>query len=275
MLAGLAATLTPVVGWGHTLLTDTDTFVIRYAPVVHSEPVQQALVARLTDAIIGQLGVDNVLTRRLVTNVVDSAVQSEEFAAASTTALRLAHQELIAQLSGEPGRLAISADGEVQLPLAPFGDALKQRLTDAGVPFADRLPELSGGITLFSVDPQLLPSLQTGFRILDYSAPWLPWLALALAAGSLWSFPTVRRAVVWLGTSLVGWALLIGLLWYLAMHGLIHRLGDDLGLVAGLVAQATTSAVTVPLIVLAGVGALLALGAWFGPRIWKPSAAAT
>ena len=266
VLAGLAATLTPVAGWGRTLLTDTDTFVVSYAPVVHSEPVKQALSSRLSNAIIDQLGVDNVLIRRLVTNVVDSAVQSEEFAAASTAALRLAHQELVAQLSGEPGRLAISADGVVELPLAPFGDALKQRLTDAGVPFADRLPELSGGITLFTVDPRLLPSLQTAFRVLDLTAPLLPWLALALALAAVRVGPGVRRPLIRLGLSLLGSALLIGLAWYLAMHWLLQHLGDDLGPVAGLVSDATTSAVTVPLLVLGIVGGLFAALALLTPR---------
>ena len=122
--------------------------------------MQKVLTTRLSDAIIDQLGVDNVLTRRLVTGAVESAVASEEFTSATTAGLRLAHQELLAQLSGEPGHLQVT-DGAVVLPFAPFGEALRQRLGAAGVPFVDRLPEVSGGITLFRVDPQLLSSLQT------------------------------------------------------------------------------------------------------------------
>lgn len=257
VLAGLAAALTPVVGWGHTLLTDADAFVATYSPVVRSDAVQKVLTTRLSDALIDQLGVDNVLTRRLVTSAVERAVSSEEFASATTAGLRLAHQELLAQLSGEPGRLQVS-DGEVVLPFAPFGEALRQRLGAAGVPFVDRLPEVSGGITLFRVDPRLLSSLQLGFRVLDLAAPWLPWVAIGLAVAAVWVWPGVRRPLIGLGLSLLGGVLVVGLAWYLGTHRLWDGLGDDLGLVAGLVASLTTEPVVAPLLGLGVGGALLA-----------------
>lgn len=257
VLAGLAAALTPVAGWGHTLLTDADAFVATYSPVVRSETVQEVLTTRLSDAIIDQLGVDNVLTRRLVTGAVENAVASEEFASATTAGLRLAHQELLAQLSGEPGHLQVT-DGAVVLPFAPFGEALRQRLGAAGVPFVDRLPEVSGGITLFRVDPQLLSSLQTGFRVLNLAAPWLPWVAFGLAVAAIWVWPGVRRPLIGLGLSLLGGVLVVSLAWYLGMHTLWHGLGDDLGLVAGLVARLTTEPVVTPLLGLGVSGAVLA-----------------
>ncbi len=257
VLAGLAAALTPVAGWGHTLLTDADAFVATYSPVVRSETVQEVLTTRLSDAIIDQLGVDNVLTRRLVTGAVENAVASEEFTSATTAGLRLAHQELLAQLSGEPGHLQVT-DGAVVLPFAPFGEALRQRLGAAGVPFVDRLPEVSGGITLFRVDPQLLSSLQTGFRVLNLAAPWLPWVAFGLAVAAIWVWPGVRRPLIGLGLSLLGGVLVVSLAWYLGMHTLWHGLGDDLGLVAGLVARLTTEPVVTPLLGLGVSGAVLA-----------------
>ena len=257
VLAGLAAALTPVVGWGHTLLTDADAFVATYSPVVGSDAVQKVLTTRLSDALIDQLGVDNVLTRRLVTSAVERAVSSEEFASATTAGLRLAHQELLAQLSGEPGRLQVS-DGEVVLPFAPFGEALRQRLGAAGVPFVDRLPEVSGGITLFRVDPRLLSSLQLGFRVLDLAAPWLPWVAIGLAVAAVWVWPGVRRPLIGLGLSLLGGVLVVGLAWYLGTHRLWDGLGDDLGLVAGLVASLTTEPDAAPLPGPGVGGALLA-----------------
>lgn len=258
VLAGLLAPLSVVTGWAHTLVSDTDAFVATYAPVVQSESVQQVLGTRLSEAIIDQLGAaDNRLTRAAVGRVVDQAVGSDLFADATTTSLRLAHAELVALLTGEPGRLQVD-DGEVQLRLAPFADAVKQRLSEAGVPFVDRLPEVTGGIPLLRIDPRLVPLLQSGYRVLDAVATWLPWLALALMVVAAWLWPNRRRALIGLGLSLLGGALLVALAWRLALQGLTHRLGDDLALVAGFLAQVTSAPVASPLLALGVTGAMVA-----------------
>jgi hypothetical protein len=258
VLAGLTTSLSVVAGWAQTLVSDTDAFVATYSPVVRSEAVQQVVTTRLTDAVITQLGLgDNRITRTLVTRVVAEAAGSDLFANATTASLRLAHGELVALLSDEPGRLQVT-DGQVQLRFAPFADAVKQRLSDAGVPLIDRLPEVTGGVTLFTIDPQLLPIAQTGYRALAAVAAWLPWLALALAVAAVWVWPGVRRPLVGLGLSLLGWVLLVGLAWRLAMQGVTHRLGDDLASVAGTVASVTGSPVASPLLAIGVAGAMLA-----------------
>lgn len=266
VLAGLLAPLSVVTGWAHTLVSDTGAFVANYAPVVQSESVQQVLGTRLSEAIIDQLGAaDNRLTRAAVGRVVDQAVGSDLFADATTTSLRLAHAELVALLTGEPGRLQVD-DGEVQLRLAPFADAVKQRLSEAGVPFVDRLPEVTGGIPLLRIDPRLVPLLQSGYRVLDAVATWLPWLALALMVVAVWLWPNRRRALIGLGLSLLGGTLLVALAWRLALQGLNHRLGDDLAQVAGLVAQVTSAPVASPLLALGVTGAVVATLARLGAR---------
>ncbi len=258
VLTGLAASLSVVAGWAQTLVSDTDAFVATYSPVVRSPAVQQVVTSRLTDAAITQLGLgDNRITRTLVTRVVAEAAGSDLFANATTASLRLAHGELVALLSDDPGRLQVT-DGKVQLRLAPFADAIKQRLSDAGVPLIDRLPEVTGGITLLTIDPQLLPIAQTGYRSLAAVAAWLPWLALALAVAAVWVWPGVRRPLVGLGFSLLGWVLLVGLAWRLAMQGVTPQLGDDLASVAGTVASLTSAPVASPLLAIGVAGALLA-----------------
>ena len=258
VLAGLLAPLAVVAGWAHTLVSDTDAFVATYSPVVQSEAVQQVLRTRLSEAILEQLGpADNRLTRAAVSRVVDEAVGSDLFAGATTASLRLAHGELVALLTDEPGRLQV-ADGEVQLRLAPFAEAVKQRLSDAGVPFIDRMPEVTAGIPLLRIDPRLLPLLQSGYRAFDTVVAWLPWLALVLMVGAVWVWPNRRRALIGVGLSLLGGVLVVGLAWRLARQGLTHRLGDDLALVAGLVAELTSAPVASPLLALGVAGAMLA-----------------
>ncbi|MGC3994451.1 MAG: hypothetical protein QM779_10150 [Propionicimonas sp.] len=258
VLAGLAASLSVVASWTHALVSDTDTFVATYQPVVSSPAVQQALTTRLTDAVITQLGLgDNILTRTLVTRAVTEAAGSDAFATATTASLRLAHSELAAQLKGETGRLDIT-DGVIRLPYAPFVDAITQRLTDAGVPFLDRLPEVTGGFTLATIDPRILPLAQSGYRVLDGLCGWLPWLTALLAAATLWVWPGARGPLIGLGLAALGWAAVLLVGWRVAMGLLEGTLAPDLAAVAGTVASVTAAPVASPLLAIGVTGAVLA-----------------
>ena len=125
----------------------------------------------------------------------------ETFAAAWEAALRLSHTEFRALLTGEPGRLQV-IDGEVQIRFAPFADAVTSRLVGAGVPLIDRLPTVTGGLTVLRVDPRLLPALQAGYRVLSTLAGWLPLLALSASIAALWVWPRKRPAMIGVGLAL-------------------------------------------------------------------------
>lgn len=258
VLAGLAAPLSVVAARAQTLVADTDAFVATYGPVVRSEAVHQVLTTQLSSAVTEQLGMaDNRLVGALVTRVVGEFVTGDTFDAAATASLRIAHGEMVALLTGEPGRLQVT-EGEVQLRFAPFVAAITQRLTDAGVPFIDRLPEVTGGVTLFRVDPQLLPLLQGGFRALTAAAAWLPWATVALTIAALWVWPGARRPLIGLGLSMLGWTALVwaGAWWLL--QGLRHRVSDDLALVAGTFVRASAEPALSPLLAIAVGGTVLA-----------------
>jgi hypothetical protein len=257
VLAGLAAPLSVVAARAQTLVADTDAFVATYTPLVRDESVHQLVTAQLSTAITEQLGLaDNRLAGRLVTRAVGEFVAGDTFDAAATASLRIAHAEFVALLTGEPGRLQVS-EGEVQLRFAPFVEAVTQRLTDAGVPFLDRLPEVTGGITLFRIDPQVLPLLQAGFRTLTAVAAWLPWVAVALAIAALWVWPGARRPLIGLGASLLGWSLVVWVAGWGLLQGLRHRVADDLALVAGLLVRQTAAPALSPLLAIAVTGLVL------------------
>ncbi|MCA0294224.1 MAG: hypothetical protein LCH96_02720 [Actinobacteria bacterium] len=254
LLAGLAACLGVVADRAHELVGDTDAFVATYSPVVSSQPVQEVLTRRLTDAVVQQLGFgENRLLTALVGRVVTEAAGSDLFADATTAGLRLAHDELVSLLTDDPGRLQV-VDGQVQLRFAPFADALKERLTAAGVPFLDRLPQVSGGITLVTVDPALLPGLQTGYRVLDALSGWLPWLALALAVLAVWTWPGVRTGLITLGACLLGWALLFGGVLGWGAQALLQRVGEDVATVAGSIVSLTVAPMASPLLAIGVTG---------------------
>lgn len=258
VLAGLAAPASVVAARASALVADTGAFVATYAPVARSEVVQQLVAERLTAAVTDQLGLgDNRLAQALVGRAVAEAAGTDAFADATTAALRLAHSEFVALLAGDAGRLQVT-DGVVQLRLAPFVDALTSRLSEAGVPFLDRLPEVTGGIALFRVDPELLPALQAGYRLLGGAAAWLPWLTLALAVGAVWAWPRTRHSLVGLGVALAGG---VALVWGLAAWALgvaLGSLSDPLVPLAGLVVQQTISPTLSPLLAIGVAGAVLA-----------------
>lgn len=258
VLAGLAAPASVVSARAHALVSDTDTFVATYQPVVRSAAVQDLVTDGLTTAITARLGLgDNRIARALVGRVVAEAADAGLLADATTTALRLAHGELVTQLSGDPGRLQV-ADGVVQLRFAPFVDALVSRLDAAGVPFLDRLPEVTGGVPLFQVDARLLPALQAGYRVLGLAAVWLPWLALALAVATVWLWPRPRPGLIGLGVALAGG---VALVWGAAAWAgpeLTGSLSADLVPLAGMVVDRTVAPMLSPLLTIGGIGAVLA-----------------
>lgn len=256
--AGLAAALAPVAIWGNALLSDTDTFDAAYGPVVRSSELQQVVSTRLTEAVVVQLGIgDNALVRGLVTQVVGQVVASDAFADATVKSLQLAREQLLAQLTGDYASMGLG-EGVVLLPYAPYVEAIQQQLIAAGVPVIAQVPQVSGGITLLTIDPQVLPRLQAGYRVLGASATWLPWLAIGLAIAAVLVWPGVRGPLIGLGLSLLGSVLVVGLAWNAAVQGLWNWLGEDLRQVAGMIADVTGSPVATPLIALGVFGAALA-----------------
>ena len=258
VLAGLAAPASVVSARAHALVSDTDSFVATYEPVVRSAAVQGLVTDGLTIAITARLGLgDNLIAQALVGRVVTEAAATDLFAEATTSALRLAHGELVALLSGEPGRLQV-ADGVVQLRFAPFVDALASRLDAAGVPFLDRLPEVTGGVPLFQVDPRLLPALQAGYRALGGATAWLPWLALAFAVAAAWLWPGARSGLIGLGVALAGGVALVWGVAAWAGQQLTATLADPLVPLATLVVGRSVEPVLSPLLAIGVTGLVLA-----------------
>ena len=266
VLAGVLAPAAVVADWAHHQVDDTEAFVTAYGPLVRDPRVQEALTASLTDAINRQLGLEgNRLASALVQRAVGQAAGSDAFEAAWTASLRLAHSELRALLSGDPGRLQV-VDGEVQLRFAPFVDAVTQRLTEAGVPFLDRLPEVTGGYTLLRVDPALLPALQAAYRVLGIGAAWLGVLALLAAIGAVAVWPARRRALI-----TVGAAVAVGIVatWWATtavVRALVDGLSPALSPVAGAVAETALAPLASPALAVAVTGALLATMAALAAR---------
>ena len=208
VLVGVLAPLSILATWAHDEVSDTERYVQTVAPLADSPEVQAAVTARLTARIVELIDVQAVtkdaidaLSQRglppraaasltaltpplaqgiesFVNNQVSRLVASQAFADAWEQANRVAHNQMVAILTGETGG-AVEVNGDaVQLNLAPLIDDVKQRLEAAGFTLASRIPAVTTEITLFqSAD---LAKAQTAFRLLDTAARALPIIALVL-----------------------------------------------------------------------------------------------
>jgi hypothetical protein len=223
-LTGIVAPASVVAAWAQTQVSDTDAFVAAYAPLSRDPAVQQALAARLSSTIKDRLDLP-ALTRQLIDEVsgnrpvvgrllpsltgplndfvadfidrqVDGFVSSDAFSQVWDVSLRTTHTQFVALISGrEGGPLSLDA-GRLQLQLAPFVDAIKQRLIANGFPLAERIPPVTTAIDLVQLNPQRVAQAQAGYRALTAAADWLPWLLLLLPALALLLARDLRRTVI-------------------------------------------------------------------------------
>lgn len=240
ILIVLGCALAPVAlatVWTHRQVADTDRFVTTMSPLIHDPSVQAALTNRVTDTVftyvdvqavandavdaLGQQGLPPRITDRLhdltgplansVREFVHSRVAqlfaSEQFAQAWDRTIRVAHEQAVKVLSGQASAVAISGD-KVTLDLAPFIEAAKQQLVDAGLTAANRVPEVHPTIAI--ADASGLVKAQAAYKTLDRLATWLPWIAIALIALGVYLARRKRRALVAAGLGFGASMLVLG-----------------------------------------------------------------
>jgi hypothetical protein len=212
-------------------ILDTDRYVETVAPMAHDPVVQDAIANRLSNEILTRVDLTalaqqasdwlqkqgappqvNALVGPAV-NGVESFVRSqvrafvgtEQFAAAWDAANRVAHDSLVAVVTGSTVGSVTSTGDTVSIDLGAALATVKQKLIDAGFALAARIPAVSVQFTVFQ-SPDL-PKIRTAVRWLDRVATWLPWLALAIIVAAVFVAPDHRR-----GTILAGLFVGLGLL---------------------------------------------------------------
>ncbi|HEY7592226.1 MAG TPA: hypothetical protein VH969_03665 [Actinophytocola sp.] len=223
VLGCLLAPVALATVWVHNQVADTDRFVATASPLVRDPAVQAALTNRVTDEIftridvqglandavdaLAQQGVPPRLTDRLhdLTGPLASGVRgfvhdrvaqlfaSDQFARAFDRMIRVAHQQANAVLSGSSSAIGVQGD-KVTLDLAPFIDAAKQQIAEAGLPAVNNIPEVHPTIAI--ADASNLVRARTAYSTLDNLATWLPWVAIALLALGVYLARNHRRALV-------------------------------------------------------------------------------
>ena len=97
----------------------------------------------------------------------------------------------------------VDPNGTISIALGPIIDQVKQRLSDQGFAFADKIPSVDKQFVLFQ-SPDIVKA-QRLVNALDKVATVLPWLALAAGAAAVAAAPRGRRmrALMLFGVTIV------------------------------------------------------------------------
>jgi hypothetical protein len=256
-LGCILAPLSVLSVWIDSQVTDTDAYVETVAPLIDDPAVQDALANAVTTEVFRQLDVQDttadalqalvdrtdlppVVQERLVglavpitngvegfvTEQVDRLVASDDFQAAWVEANRVAHQELVATLTGQQDGAVQVDEGTVSVNIAPFIEVVKQRLVDRGLTVAERIPDVQASfVVLQSAD---LARAQSLFALLDTLGTVFPFLVLAVLAGGILIANGRRRALVGAGLGVAASMVLLGVALALLRAGYLSAVPTDL-----------------------------------------------
>ena len=218
------APLSVAAVWTRNQVTNTDRYVATVTPLANDPAIQNAVADQITAQVfnyidvqgltnqavdaLAERGLTPVLADQLralsvpIANGVQSftrsqvgrVVESDAFADAWVQANRVAHQELVAALTGEGGGSVTVENDTVSLNMAAFIETVKQRLVESGFSVAARIPEVDASFVLFQSED--ITRARSGFNLLNTLGVWLPVIAIVLLVLGVYVARDHRRATV-------------------------------------------------------------------------------
>jgi hypothetical protein len=218
------APLSVVAVWARNQVTNTDRYLATVTPLASDPAIQNAIADQITAQVFRYLDVRGLTTEAVaalterglpprlaeqlealsgpIANGIEGftreqvgrVVASDAFADAWVQANRIAHQELVAALTGEGGRAITIENDAVSVNLAAFIETVKQQLVASGFSLAARIPAVDVSFVLFQSKD--ITRARAGFNLLNKLGVWLPLIALALLALGVYVAKDHRRALV-------------------------------------------------------------------------------
>ncbi|ROQ77840.1 hypothetical protein EDD95_4398 [Streptomyces sp. CEV 2-1] len=310
LLITVGCLLTPlsvVAAWAADEVGDTSRYVDTVGPLASDADVQDAVAGRVTDALMTRIDLSTLLAdvapaerprlekalgrlgdsleaavRSFVHDKASAVAASDEFKKIWTEANRRAHSAVVKALTGKGGGALTLTNDAVTLDLGPVVERVEQRLVDAGMTVAGRIPEIHTDITLVRSDD--IGKVKTYMRVLQFLGNWLPVIALVLIAAGVLLAVRRRRALVagCLGAAVAAGVLGIGLRTFRGFY--LDALPADVSQgAAGAVYDALTHFLQTTVRMVVALGVVIALAAWLtGPgrraglvrRLWVSGIAA-
>lgn len=194
--------LTPlwIVGqWLNGTLLNTDTFVANYHPLSTDPQFQHTLAQAISESVATEVAdalplLPTGVVDRQLTALIEKVTTSAEFPTVWDASLRSVHRQLLTALSGGTPSVTLT------ISTAPIVGALRENLSEAGVPLTSLIPDLDYTIDLIEVNnlDQVRPFYQTA-----RSLSWLPWAWGVAIAGALGFAPHRWRTLGYLGVGVL------------------------------------------------------------------------
>ncbi|MCX4529607.1 MULTISPECIES: hypothetical protein [unclassified Streptomyces] len=297
-----------VASWTSSIVGNTDRYVSTVAPLASDPDVQEAAANRVTGALMQHLDLATLLedvapdqrpllqkalgklggslegaVSSFVKDKAQDVIASNAFETIWTNANRTIHTSLVKALTGSgDGAVEIKNDA-VTVDLAPVIDQVKQRLVDAGMSVAAKIPEIHTDFTV--VQSNDIGRVKTGFRLLQIVGLWLPVLAVLLIVAGILLAAHRRRTLITSCLAVAFAVLVLGLGLTVFRTVYLNALPDTVSqAAAGSVYDAMIRLLRTTIRTVIVLGVVIALAAWLsGPgryatavrQIWHSGIVAT
>jgi hypothetical protein len=209
----LLAPLSVAAIWLRNAILSTDRYVETVAPLATDQAIIDAAAADLTATLFRNVDVEDEARdalpdraqflaaplaagiRVLTEQLAQRALESEAFADVWDEANRVAHEQVVAVLTGD-GDVISTRDGRVVLDLSAIVTVVRELLRDRGVTIFDSIPIDRLALRFELFDANGLEQAQRGVELLDTLAWVLPVLLVALAGIGIWLSTHRRRTVI-------------------------------------------------------------------------------
>ncbi len=215
VLAGVLAPISTMGLWLRSQVTDTDKYVRTVQPLVSDPAIQNFVADRVTQRLFEEVDVQTAiqdalperaaflsgaLTSGLQTLVREATlrvVESDQFAQLWTSANRLAHEQMVAVLTGKSSNVISTKDGVVSLDLSGIANEVVSQLKSRGVDLFDSVNLQPGRFTVEIFQSDAITRVQLAFSAFNTVAVVLPFLTILLFIGGILLFPepSARGAV--------------------------------------------------------------------------------
>ncbi|MFE6520615.1 hypothetical protein [Streptomyces sp. NPDC057794] len=224
LLAGLLSLLSVVAVWANSIVQDTDRYVGTVGPLASDPDVQKAVTNRVTDVVLARIDVDALVKeltdaaaqqgvpprvaqllgdldgpiesglKQLVGSTVERVVTSSAFETVWVDANRRAHAALDKALTGRSDSAVELEDNQVVVDLGPIVANVKERLVDAGLKAAEKIPAVRTDFVVFASED--VGTVKTYVRVLQILGGWLPVITLLVAAAGIYVAFNRRHALI-------------------------------------------------------------------------------
>ncbi|MFA5802638.1 MAG: hypothetical protein WC911_09230 [Thermoleophilia bacterium] len=216
VLGCAVATLAVATIWLNKVVLDTDEYVVTVTPLSEDPAIKDAVASKITDELFKRTQAEDLArealpekadflaapiigaTQGYINEQVRKLLDSDEFVKIWKESNRNGHEILKQAIAGEKGAV-YSEEGRVYLDLGVLFEIVKARLADRGITIFEnvRIEDTGRQFTIFEY--QNITVARQGVHLLSGLATWLPLIALAFFAASMWLSRNRWNTLFWIG----------------------------------------------------------------------------